>query len=174
MRFGKRTMFLLFNGLILLLLVVYYLPWLFSKTTIAAIVHPYESTRVHVRYVVKGIAFTNTFLRNDISTDQERLVVRYLKFHPSSSRPNSFMGFYAEPLAWWAVFLLASAMALLTDNAVFSKGTVFEVSRKFPWISMEEYFPVNSWWHFYRGETQAKPGGNHAGPDDPLALPDRT
>lgn len=54
------------------------------------------------------------------------------------------MGIFAEPLAWWLVFLIASAMLLLTNNAVFSKGTIFILQKKFPWISMEEFFPI-SW-----------------------------
>jgi hypothetical protein len=54
---------------------------------------------------------------------------------------------YAEPLAWWLVFLLASAMLLLMPNTVFSRGTMFQLQKKFPWISMDEYFPAPGNWY---------------------------
>jgi hypothetical protein len=82
--------------------------------------------------------------------------VRYLKFHPQTSRVNSFMGIWAEPLGWWGVFLLASAMLLLTQNAVFSKGTIFQLHKKFPWISMEEYFPFPNGTYFNWNEVSSK------------------
>jgi hypothetical protein len=56
------------------------------------------------------------------------------------------MGILAEPLAWWLFFSLAIGALLLIDNSVFSKGTTFQLHKRFPWISMDEYFPVKSRW----------------------------
>jgi hypothetical protein len=50
-------------------------------------------------------------------------------------------------LAWWLVFLLASAMLLLMPNTVFSRGAMFQLQKKFPWISMDEYFPAPGNWY---------------------------
>ncbi|MGZ3848827.1 MAG: hypothetical protein ACXVMS_09435 [Flavisolibacter sp.] len=141
MRFGKIRMFLLLNGLVGLGLACYFAPWLFSKVTLARTMAPFESNLIHLQYTVAGKTYLADHLRNGISSLQNTVPVRYLTFHPQTSRVNSFMGMWAEPLAWWSVFLLASSMLLLTHNTVFSKGTIFQVHRKFPWISMDEYFP---------------------------------
>jgi hypothetical protein len=147
MRFGKTKMFLYFNGVIACLLLLYFLPWVFSSTTQAKVISPYYTNTLHVEYDAEGKQFNGDYLRNDVDYNERWVKVRYLRFDPSSSRVNSFMGMFAEPLAWWSVFLAASSMLLLTNNLVFSKGTVFQVQGKFPWIWMEEYFPVkNSFW----------------------------
>lgn len=68
------------------------------------------------------------------------------------------MGIAAEPLAWWLVFLLASAMLLLTHNTVFSRGTIFQIQKKFPWLSMDEYFPEDArWWYEKTEQASQKP-----------------
>jgi hypothetical protein len=38
-------------------------------------------------------------------------------------------------------------MLLLMPNAVFSRGTVFQLQKKFPWILMDEYFPEPRSWY---------------------------
>jgi len=144
MRIGKLKMFLLLNGVTAFFFVLYFIPWLSSDVTTAKIVTPYEATKVHVSYTVNGVAYFGDHLRNGIEFSTHSVPLRYLRFHPQSSRINSFMGMWAEPLAWWSVFLMASAMLLLTHNTVFSKGTIFQFQNKFPWISMEEFFPFNS------------------------------
>jgi hypothetical protein len=154
MQFGKIKMFLLLNGLIFLFLCFYFAPWLFSNAVTAKIVTPYEANTIHVSYSVNGKNYFDDHLRNGIEFSQRFVPLRYLTFHPQSSRINSFMGIWAEPLAWWSVFLVASAMLLLTHNAVFSKGTIFKLHKKFPWISMEEYFPLNNSW-LYRWNSAA-------------------
>jgi len=150
MKIGKRKMFFCFNGLIAAGLMFYYSAWLFSRTVTADLQSPYYSNTMTVHYKVGKETYTGTYSRYDIDYTQRRIPVRYLIFAPSASRVNSFMGMFAEPLAWWLVFILASAMLLLTNNSVFSRGTTFVLKRKFPWISMEEYFPLE--WYEQKAE----------------------
>ncbi|HEU4607027.1 MAG TPA: hypothetical protein VFS31_02890 [Chitinophagaceae bacterium] len=146
-------MFLLLNGLAMLLLLFYFGPWLFSRVTAATVITPYEANKIHIAYTVNGQTYYDSHMRNGIEFSQRVVPVRYLSFHPQTSRVNSFMGMWAEPLAWWGVFLVASAMLLLTHNGVFSKGTIFQLHRKFPWISMEEYFPLRHG-RYYRWDNE--------------------
>ena len=134
-------MFFYFNSIIALFLFLYFSPWLFSTVTTARVITPYETTTIQLQYNANGEQYTSGHMRNDIPFQQRTVTIRYLNFHPSSSRINSFMGMFAEPLAWWSVLLLASAMLLLTPNAVFSRGTIFHIHNKFPWISMDEFYP---------------------------------
>jgi hypothetical protein len=141
----KLKMFLLLNGSIAAGLLLYFLLWICSPTITGDLVTPYEPTMITVRYQVKGKTYKETFMRNGIDYQNRRVSLRYLALDPEVSRVNSFMGSFAEPLAWWLVFFIASSMLLLTNNTVFSKGTIFRLQKKFPWISMEEYFPA-SWY----------------------------
>lgn len=143
MRFGKFKMFLFVNSFVFVVLLFHFFPWLFSDTTTGGIVPPSQSNAIHVTYRVDGKDFSGSFMRNDVDYLQRSVNIRYLVFRPQTARVNSFMGFWAEPLAWWSVFLAASGMLFLTNNTVFSKGTIFRLHKKFPWISMEEYFPWN-------------------------------
>ena len=117
MRVGKFKMFFLLNGLIILFLFFYFAPWLFfSATTTARVVTPFEANTIHIAYTIKGKTYFDSHMRNGVGFPERAISVRYLRFHPSTSRINSFMGMVAEPLAWWGVFLMASAMLLLTDR----------------------------------------------------------
>jgi len=145
MRISKLKMFFILNGVIALVVAFYCLIWIFGgKATGEILNSDYDNVhyrnRLLVRYSVKGKMYSSNFLRFDVPFSQKQISISYLSFHPQSSRVNSFMGIYAEPLAWWSVILLALSMLLLTHNQVFSRGTVFEIRKKFPWISMEEYF----------------------------------
>jgi hypothetical protein len=168
-------MFFLLNGIALSILLVYFAPWLFSKTITGKVIAPYESTIVHVEYVVGNKKYIGSFMRNGIGFSQRDIPIRYLSFDPATSRINSFMGLGAEPLAWWSVFLLASVMLLLTHNTVFSKGTIFQLHKKFPWISMDEYFPLDSRWYDYWqanvGGQKDTNAGNPATKDKDTCLP---
>jgi hypothetical protein len=150
MRFGKLKMFLFLNGFIAIILLLYFGSWLVSSTATATIISPYNANTIHVQYAVNGKLYTGTHLRSEIPFSQKEIEVHYFLFDPSSSRVNSFMGLYAEPLAWWFVFLLASGMLLLMTNTVFSKGTTFQLQKKFPWISMDEYFPAPGGGYYQR------------------------
>jgi hypothetical protein len=148
MRFGKGIMFLLLNGIIAFFLVLYFCSWLISKQTIASTISPYYANTINVQYQVIGKVYYGNYMRNDVPYSQKNISILYWAFDPSVSKVYSFMGLAAEPLAWWLVFLLASAMLLLMNNTVFSKGTIFQLHKKFPWISMDEYFPAaGNWWH---------------------------
>ena len=140
MRLTKPKMFFVLNGAITVCLAFYFSLWIFGGRTTAEIISPYYTNQLNVKYHVGSQLYTSTYMRNDVSYEQRKISISFLPFRAQSSRVNSFMGIYFEPLAWWSVFLLASAMLLLTDNLVFSKGTIFEIRKKFPWISMEEYF----------------------------------
>jgi hypothetical protein len=146
MQFGKTRMFFYFNGSIALILALYFSPWLFGRVTMAKVITPYEVTTILLQYEANGKQYTGGHMRNDIPFQQRMVRIRYLNFHPSSSRIDSFMGMWAEPLAWWSVLLVASAMLLLMPNGVFSKGTIFHLYKKFPWISMDEFFPYHGNW----------------------------
>ena len=138
------------------MLVVYFGTWLLSPETTASIVPPYNANTITIQYQAKGKIYAGKHLRNEIPFYQKEIDVHYFVFDPSSSRINSFLGFYAEPLGWWFVFLLASSMLLLMPNTVFSKGTQFQLQKKFPWISMDEYFPAPGS-RFYREERRSPP-----------------
>jgi hypothetical protein len=156
MRFGKTTMFLLLNGLIAIVLSLYFGTWILSGKTVASIIPPYSANTITIQYNVKGKIYKDKHLRGEIPFYQQEISILYSFFNPSSSRINSFMGIYAEPLAWWLVFLIASAMLLLMPNTVFTKGTIFQLQKKFPWISMDEYFPAPGNW-YYTQERKSSP-----------------
>lgn len=149
MRFGKRTMFAILQGLMLLILLLHLGRWLFSGVVEGRVTTPYSATVMTVHYTVEGLPYTGTYMRNGFPLALRTAEIRYLTYNPSTSRINTFMGIAAEPLAWWWVITICVAALLLTDNAVFSKGTTFQLHRRFPWISMDEYFPIKSRW-FYR------------------------
>ena len=158
MRFGKLKMFLLLQGIVVFLLLCYFGVWMISgKTTTGMLVRPYYGNTMNITYRVGTQTFTNSFGRYDVPYGTVNVEIRYLLFAPSSSRVNSFMGLFAEPLAWWLVFLIACSMLLLTNNTVFSKGTIFQLHKGFPWLSMEEYFPEWSNNNAYAKEDQPRP-----------------
>ena len=99
---------------------------------------------VEVQYTVEGKTYLESFMRHDIPLAQRTVQVRYQVWNPAFSRIQSFMGIGAEPLAWWFVFLLASAMLLLPNSTVFSKGSRFRLQRLFPWLLRDEFFPAAS------------------------------
>ena len=142
MRFGKLKMFLLLQGVALTILVVYFSIWLTAEKSTAVVVAPFYSNMINIEYSANETTIRKSLLRFDVPFDKRKVRIRYLGFHPASARINSFMGIFAEPLAWWLVYLLASSMLLLTHNTVFSKGTIFQLHKRFPWISMDEYFPA--------------------------------
>lgn len=156
MRFGKTRMFFLLNGSIAFGLIVYFGTWLLSPEAVALIVPPYNANTINIQYEAGGKIYTGNHLRNEIPFSQKKINVHYYLFNRSSSRINSFLGLYAEPLGWWLVFLLASSMLLLMPNTVFSKGTTFQLQKSFPWISMDEYFPAPGNW-FYKEEKRSPP-----------------
>ena len=159
MRFGKLKMFFFLNGFIAIMLFFYFGSWLVSSTTIATIIPPYNANTIHVQYQVKGKIYTGSYLRNEIPFSQKQVSIHYFLFNASLSRVNSYMGLYAEPLAWWLVFLLASSMLLLMPNTVFSKGTIFQLQKKFPWLLMDEYFPAppaEAYWNKEKKNTSRK------------------
>ena len=141
MQFGKRTLFFALNGMVALVLLIYFLFWLVGNTATGTIQRPLQSNIVVVQYTAKGQWYSQSFMRSGISFSTKQVEVRYWPMDPSVARINSFMGLAAEPLAWWFVFLLASVMLLITNNTVFSKGTVFQLHKGFPWITMDEFFP---------------------------------
>lgn len=155
MRFGKLKMFFLLQGIVMFVLLCYFGVWMISGKTTGTLVRPYYGNTMSVSYQANGKTFVNNHARYDVPYGTMHIPIRYLLFRPSSSRVNSFMGLAAEPLAWWFVFLLASAMLLLTNNTVFSKGTVFQWHKKFPWLSMDEYFPAQGEENYFstRSET---------------------
>src|SRR5688572_5071306 len=160
MRFGKRTLFLILQGLILLVLLLHLGRWLFSDTVEAKLTTPYSATVMTAHYTVDGVTYTDTYMRNGFPLAPRTVTIRYLTYNPKVSRINSFMGILAEPLAWWLVLSSVLALLLLMNNTVFSKGTQFQLHKRFPWISMDEYFPIKSRW-FHR---QGKTGSNQADP----------
>ena len=153
MRLSKLQMFFAFNGGIAFILACYIAVWVSGKTADAVIITPFAASRLKAVYEVKGKNYEGQYLRLDIPFNKRVITIRYLSFAPSYSRVSSFMGIALEPLAWWLVFLLASSMLLLTNNVVFSKGAQFHFHRKFPWISMDEFFRVP--WYYRREQPSA-------------------
>jgi hypothetical protein len=166
MKMSKLSMFLCLNGIIAFFLVIYFGIWLTGEKTTAKVVAPYAASKVTGVYAVDGIIYKKSYLRNDIAMRDTAFQITYFKNRPSSSRIYSFMGIAAEPLAWWFIFLLASSMLLLTDNLVFSKGTVFRIQKKFPWISMEEYFRLP--WYANRSKGSGSSHSKTKKPDEKL------
>jgi hypothetical protein len=148
MRFGRLKMFLFLNGFIAVSLLFYFTFWWISGTTMAAIVPPLNANTITIQYTVKNTVYKDMLLRGEVPFSQKQIPVRYSLLKPSAAYIPTFIGLYAEPLAWWLVFFIASAMLLIMPNTVFSKGTMFQLHKKFPWISMDEYFPDsgNPWW----------------------------
>ena len=146
MRFGKRTMFFALQGIMLFILLLHLGRWGFSDTVEARVTTPYSVTVMTAHYTVDGVTYTDTYMRNGFPLTPRTVTVRYLTYNPSVSRIDSFMGILAEPLAWWLVLSSVLALLFLTNNTVFSKGTQFQLHKRFPWISMDEYFPIKSRW----------------------------
>ena len=142
MRISRLAMFGIINGSIAFCFVIYFGQWIFSNTTRATVTSPYGVTTISVKYRVGKHEYTGSYMRNGIPFSRRAITIRYLRARPAVSRVNSFMGMWAEPIAWWGVVLAATAVLLLVDNVVFSKSTIFVVQKRFPWIHMEEYFPV--------------------------------
>jgi hypothetical protein len=144
MRIGKLKLFLIINGSIALALTSYFALWFLSPAATGKMISPFYASTITLNYVAGGKEYQGTYMRNGISYSDRSVEVSYLSFQPESSRVRSFLGICGEPLAWWFVFLLASSMLLLTDNLVFSKGTIFVFQKKFPWVSMEEFYPFET------------------------------
>lgn len=153
MRFGKRTMFFFLQGVLLLVLLLHLGRWLFSDTVEGHLVRPYSPTVMTAQYTVDGVEYTGTYMRNEYPLSEKTVSIRYLVYNPAKSRINNFISIAGEPLAWWMMLSMGMAALLLTDNTVFSKGTTFQLHKRFPWISMDEYFPIKSrWFHREAGE----------------------
>jgi hypothetical protein len=160
MRFGKLGMFLYFNGVIAIGLLIYFGLWMLGNKTTGKVVAPFYDTKINAEYIVGETTYYGSYMRYDLPSRVYTIPLRYLPYAPSYSRVNSFMGIFAEPLAWWSLFFVSSALLLLTDNTVFSKGTVFQLKRKFPWISMEEYFRLPWWYSASDDHDQSDPPHN--------------
>lgn len=142
-------MFFILQGIMLLILLLHLGRWLFSGVVAGRVTTPYSATMMTVYYTVDGVLYANEYMRNGHPVGSKTAEVRYLTYNPAKSRINTFMGIAAEPLAWWLFISLGVSALLLTNNAVFSKGTRFQLHKRFPWISMDEYFPIKSRW-FHR------------------------
>jgi len=142
MRLSRPRMFFFLNGMIAATLLLYFGSWKIAPATRAFISDPYRGSQIGISYNVAGRNYRATHMRNDIPLRTRYVRIRYFRMAPSFSRIDSFYGIYAEPLVWWMIFFIASSFLLLPDNLVFSKGTVFVLRRSFPYIWMEEYFPV--------------------------------
>lgn len=163
MRFGKLRMFLYLNGAIAIGLMIYFTVWMLGSKTTGKLTHPFYDTKIRAEYRVGEKTYSGSYMRYDVPYQVYSVSLRYLRFAPSYSRVNSFMGIFAEPLAWWLVFLIASSFLLLSNNTVFSKGTVFQLRKKFPWISMDEYFPL-PWWYREPRENTGQPASQQPEP----------
>lgn len=146
-------MFFALQGIMLLVLLLHLGRWLFSDTVEGRVTTPYSATVMTAHYTVDGITYTETYMRNGFPLTPRTVTVRYLTYNPKVSRINSFMGILAEPLAWWLVLSMVVGALLLTNNTVFSKGTTFQLHKRFPWITMDEYFPIKSRWFFRQDKT---------------------
>lgn len=160
MRFGKKTVFAALQGLMLLILLLHLGRWLFSGVAEGRVTTPYSATVMTVHYTVDGVPYTGTYMRNGFPLALRTAEIRYLTYNPSTSRINNYMGIAAEPLAWWLMISVVVAALLLTDNAVFSKGTTFQLHRRFPFISMDEYFPIKSRWFHRDAGTSNRPNSS--------------
>lgn len=157
MQFGKRRMFFYVNAPFAFVLLIYFSVWSFgSVRTIATISLPLPNT-LQITYVAKGITYQAAILRNGVPYYQTTVPLRYLRWWPMQCRQDSFLGLFAEPLGWWGLWLLATAVLLLTPNSVFSKGTRFKLQRRFPWVSMDEFFPAAPKQEYYSGRYKAQP-----------------
>ena len=156
MRISRPGMFVRLNGFIALALLIYFSRWLFSSTTEGTIVTPLNPSTLHVIYQVDGNLLSGSFMRNGVPTIDKTVTIRFLNSNPRVAVVDSFLGLWAEPLAWWGVFLLASGLLLLTGNTVFSKNTQFFFRKTFPYIWMEEYFPASYYHNPNKEPQQAK------------------
>lgn len=141
-QFGKRTLFLISNAVWGFIIAIYLMVWLLGGVrTVATITKP-AVPQLQLRYIAGNTTYTTTHLRYGVGYDKTAVPLIYLRWRPGSSRVHSFLGLAAEPLGWWGIYLTASAMLLLSNNTVFSKGTRFTLHRRFPFISMDEFFPA--------------------------------
>lgn len=151
----KLKFYTLLQLLALSILLLYQGVWLISNTTQGQIINfgkipPRSSRRIEhsgtvvVNYTVNGTTYEKEYTRNGIPLWQKTVRIRYLLFAPSFSNQDSFIGQWVGPLIILLIFFLASCMLLLMHNTVFPKGTLFELSRQYPYIKMHEFLPYHS------------------------------
>ena len=127
-------MFLFLNGIIATFLLLYFGSWLISGNTVANIVPSYNANSMKIQYRVNENIYTGNHLRNDIPFSQKQITIKYFVFNPSSSRIASFLGMYAEPLAWWFVFFTGFGHAIVNAEHRFFQGHYVSIAKK---ISMD-------------------------------------
>lgn len=161
----KLKFYILLQLLAIAVLLTYQGMWLISNTTEGRIENfgsdsyrykrkKERSGSMTVSYKVNGITYKEEYTRNETPLTQKTVCIRYLLFAPSISNLDSFIGQWLGSLIVLLIFFLASSMLLLLHNTVFSKGTLFELNRRFPFIQMHEFFPHNGKWqqqrHYWR------------------------
>jgi len=166
----KFKFYVLLQLLSIVLLLLYQSIWLFSSTTEGRIENfgrqlgRRVSKRVEnsgtmvVSYTINGTTYEEEYTRNETPLWQKTVRIRYLLFAPSISNLDSFIGQWLGPLIVLLIFFLASSMILLMHNTVFPKGTLFELSRLYPYIQMHEFLPHEANWqqqrHYWKKPTR--------------------
>lgn len=144
MQLTKLRAYLTIQATVILLCLLYESAWLFSRTTTAGITgygHLSSYRRGHsvntldAFYVVDGIEYDASYLRNEYTSPDGRLPVRYLIFAPSISRPNTLMGNWGVPIVAFPIIFLISTIAFL-QKEIIPHETIFVLSKTKPFIKL--------------------------------------
>ena len=153
MTLTRFKMYLYVQALLLLLFILYQGVWMISGVTEGTIVNFAgvfsdkskttfgEAGPMVVRYTVNNRAYEEGFERNDIPMATRTVPVRYLLFAPQIAHLNTFIDQWLESIVLLAILSLVTALLFLMQNSVFPKGTLFEVSRRYPYILAHEFYP---------------------------------
>ena len=86
-------------------------------------------------YVVDGKEYDASYLRNEYSSPDGTLPVRYLIFAPSISRPNTLMGNWGIPIVTFPIIFLISTIAFL-QKEIIPHESIFVFNKKKPFIKL--------------------------------------
>ena len=168
MTLTRLKMYLYIQGFLLLLFFGYQGIWMISGITEGTIVNFSgvfsdknkttfgEAGPMVVRYTVNNVVYEEGFERNDFPAAARTAPVRYLLFAPQIAHLNTFIDHWLEPIVILTILSLVAALLFLMQNSVFPRGTLFELSKRYPYIQAHEFYPHYDTGSHYRHRYKKK------------------
>jgi hypothetical protein len=137
--------FLFLHAIFIGIVLLYQSLWLFSEKTTALCETywgPYGERRnitpgtIIYRYKAGDEIYEGSSTRNGISITQKTLPVRYLRFKPSISRPDTYEGNWLAFHIAWLIFFVITAMIFFIPNDTIPRNSYIYFTKRKPWINM--------------------------------------